>query len=318
MIPTITSVAADQRRVEPCGACAFHFSPPRLKGQAAPIVGSPVRHGQTCYRHPNRETGVSCSNCGRPICPDCMTPTPVGMRCPECASQRTQVTRGAVGAGSLRHSGHLRPDRAQRRRLPGRDRRRRRRAQRHRRFGRQRLRPARRLGRRRRVVPAADRRLPPRRPHPHRLQHVRPLHPRPLARAGDRHAALRRALLRLALRRRLRRAAALRPDHAHGGRLGSRLRSLRRRLRHRPRPRPRHDRLAARVRAPASTWRSPSASPTSASAATSAASRRACSAPRSSSPANAAGWARGDCRSNCWRSPRSAVVSIVGAVSVAA
>jgi len=23
----------------------------------------------TCYRHPNRETGVSCSNCGRPICP---------------------------------------------------------------------------------------------------------------------------------------------------------------------------------------------------------------------------------------------------------
>lgn len=47
----------------------------------------------TCYRHPNRETGVSCSNCGRPICPDCMTPTPVGMRCPECASQRTKVVR---------------------------------------------------------------------------------------------------------------------------------------------------------------------------------------------------------------------------------
>ena len=45
----------------------------------------------TCYRHPSRETGVSCSNCGRPICPDCMTSTPVGMRCPECARQRTQV-----------------------------------------------------------------------------------------------------------------------------------------------------------------------------------------------------------------------------------
>jgi len=53
----------------------------------------------TCYRHPNRETGVSCSNCGRPICPDCMTPTPVGMRCPECAKQRTRVTRGAIGPG---------------------------------------------------------------------------------------------------------------------------------------------------------------------------------------------------------------------------
>jgi membrane associated rhomboid family serine protease len=47
----------------------------------------------TCYRHPSRETGVSCSNCGRPICPDCMTTTPVGMRCPECARQRTKVVR---------------------------------------------------------------------------------------------------------------------------------------------------------------------------------------------------------------------------------
>ena len=47
----------------------------------------------TCYRHPSRETGVSCSNCGRPICPDCMTTTPVGMRCPECAKQRTRVMR---------------------------------------------------------------------------------------------------------------------------------------------------------------------------------------------------------------------------------
>src|SRR5215472_19194923 len=44
-----------------------------------------------CYRHPSRETGVSCSSCGRPICPDCMTPTPVGMRCPECSRDRTKV-----------------------------------------------------------------------------------------------------------------------------------------------------------------------------------------------------------------------------------
>jgi len=46
-----------------------------------------------CYRHPTRETGVACSNCGRPICPDCMTSTTVGMRCPECARQRTRVVR---------------------------------------------------------------------------------------------------------------------------------------------------------------------------------------------------------------------------------
>ncbi|MFL5844830.1 MAG: rhomboid family intramembrane serine protease [Solirubrobacteraceae bacterium] len=53
----------------------------------------------TCYRHPDRETGVSCSNCGRPICPDCMTPTAVGMRCPECAQQTTKVkTIGSMNA----------------------------------------------------------------------------------------------------------------------------------------------------------------------------------------------------------------------------
>lgn len=45
----------------------------------------------TCYRHSSRETGVSCSSCGRPICPDCMTPTSVGMRCPECSRDRTKV-----------------------------------------------------------------------------------------------------------------------------------------------------------------------------------------------------------------------------------
>ena len=54
---------------------------------------------QTCYRHPNRETAVSCSSCGRPICPDCMTPTPVGMRCPECMRERTRVTHGAAAFG---------------------------------------------------------------------------------------------------------------------------------------------------------------------------------------------------------------------------
>jgi len=57
---------------------------------------------ETCYRHSNRETGVSCSNCGRPICPDCMTTTSVGMRCPECSNQRTRVkTVGSVGVPVL-------------------------------------------------------------------------------------------------------------------------------------------------------------------------------------------------------------------------
>ena len=51
----------------------------------------------TCYRHPDRETGVSCSDCGRGICPDCMTFGPVGIRCPEHAGKpqgAAKVVRG--------------------------------------------------------------------------------------------------------------------------------------------------------------------------------------------------------------------------------
>jgi membrane associated rhomboid family serine protease len=45
-------------------------------------VAGDVMH---CYRHSKRETLVSCSNCERPICPDCTTVAAVGVRCPECA-----------------------------------------------------------------------------------------------------------------------------------------------------------------------------------------------------------------------------------------
>jgi membrane associated rhomboid family serine protease len=47
-----------------------------------------------CYRHPDRETGLSCSECGRPICADCATFAPVGIRCPEHAgTTQRAVTR---------------------------------------------------------------------------------------------------------------------------------------------------------------------------------------------------------------------------------
>jgi membrane associated rhomboid family serine protease len=45
-----------------------------------------------CYRHPDRETGLSCSDCGRPICADCATFAPVGIRCPDHAGQRRAAT----------------------------------------------------------------------------------------------------------------------------------------------------------------------------------------------------------------------------------
>jgi membrane associated rhomboid family serine protease len=49
-----------------------------------------------CYRHPDRETGLSCSECGRPICADCATFGPVGIRCPDHATasgRRNPTTR---------------------------------------------------------------------------------------------------------------------------------------------------------------------------------------------------------------------------------
>lgn len=49
-----------------------------------------------CYRHPDRETGLSCSECGRPICTDCVTFAPVGLRCPDHAGTASRTTRKAV------------------------------------------------------------------------------------------------------------------------------------------------------------------------------------------------------------------------------
>ena len=45
---------------------------------------------------------MSCSNCERPICTDCMVYTPVGIKCPDCA----RLPRSAIV--------HLKPNRAAR------------------------------------------------------------------------------------------------------------------------------------------------------------------------------------------------------------
>jgi membrane associated rhomboid family serine protease len=52
----------------------------------------------TCFRHPDRETYVSCVRCGRPACPDCLRSAAVGQQCVECIRQASRTTRRPAGA----------------------------------------------------------------------------------------------------------------------------------------------------------------------------------------------------------------------------
>jgi membrane associated rhomboid family serine protease len=46
--------------------------------------------GDTCYRHPDRQSFVLCQRCGRTICPACQTQAAVGVHCPECVKEARQ------------------------------------------------------------------------------------------------------------------------------------------------------------------------------------------------------------------------------------
>jgi membrane associated rhomboid family serine protease len=69
-------------------------------------MANPPDHGQSqtqsqvppvCYRHPGRQTYVSCVRCGRPACPDCLRPAAVGHQCVECIKDGNRGARQATG-----------------------------------------------------------------------------------------------------------------------------------------------------------------------------------------------------------------------------
>jgi membrane associated rhomboid family serine protease len=62
---------------------------------------SPSTSVPTCFRHPGRETYVSCVRCGRPACPDCLRSAAVGQQCVDCVREGNRGVRrpGTVFGG---------------------------------------------------------------------------------------------------------------------------------------------------------------------------------------------------------------------------
>lgn len=74
--------------------------------QATPPEQTPSPR-PTCARHPDRESHLRCQRCGRPACPECQRPAPVGFHCVDClreSASSTPASRTSVGgvAGQTR------------------------------------------------------------------------------------------------------------------------------------------------------------------------------------------------------------------------
>jgi membrane associated rhomboid family serine protease len=69
----------------------------------APDQASPTGQDTppTCYRHPGRETWVSCVRCGRHACPDCLRDAAVGQQCIDCVRGTGQGGQGVRAARTV-------------------------------------------------------------------------------------------------------------------------------------------------------------------------------------------------------------------------
>lgn len=71
----------------------FAFPGPGQYGQPSAV--------QVCAFHPDRQTALRCTRCGRPACPDCLTPASVGFHCGACVAEgraHQRAPRSVTGA----------------------------------------------------------------------------------------------------------------------------------------------------------------------------------------------------------------------------
>lgn len=57
-----------------------------------------------CPRHPDVVSYVRCQRCGRPVCPACQRPAPVGIQCVDCVAESARRTRTATTVAGARLS----------------------------------------------------------------------------------------------------------------------------------------------------------------------------------------------------------------------
>jgi membrane associated rhomboid family serine protease len=85
--------------ITPATMGPVEHEPPRPGEADVPAPGTAV---EFCYRHPDQETRVHCTRCGRPICTDCMIPAPVGHQCPACVAEARKAFRMGPGRRARR------------------------------------------------------------------------------------------------------------------------------------------------------------------------------------------------------------------------
>jgi hypothetical protein len=113
--PSNSEAQASLRYIEKLLAEGLQLAPSKRReernasGDASPLLSAPEPEAapeiEYCYRHPDRETGLHCIQCGRPICAECATMTPVGQLCPDDRRARRpsnyKVSTGDVLIGGV-------------------------------------------------------------------------------------------------------------------------------------------------------------------------------------------------------------------------